>query len=77
MIAINIEMPKSCYDCDRKRHCEVGINGGWRTDIRVEGCPLVEIVTCKDCIHRDEYGCRHGHPNCKDNFYCADAKRRE
>lgn len=37
----------------------------------------VEIVTCKECIHRDEYGCRHGHPNCKDNFYCADAEIKE
>lgn len=44
---------------------------------RASDCPLVEIITCKDCIHRDEYGCRHGHPNCKNNFYCADAERRE
>ena len=44
MVAIKgMKMPNSCYDCDRKRHCEVGIDGGWRTDIRVEGCPLVEI----------------------------------
>ena len=77
MIAINIEMPKSCYDCDRKRHCEVGINGGWRTDIRVEGCPLVEIVTCKDCKHNKNGVCPNYRHFVDDDFYCKDAERRE
>ena len=47
------------------------------TKERMKYCPLVEIVTCKDCIHRDKHGCRHGHPNCADNFWCRDGERRE
>ena len=84
MIAINIEMPKCCHwDCPLCNEdggaCMLGAYDQ-KTDTkkeRAKNCPLVEIVTCKDCIHRDEYGCRHGHPNCKDNFYCADAERRD
>ena len=49
-----------------------------------EDCPLVEIVTCKDCKHRDpeDKFCDCGHaikwssPR-EDNFFCADAERRE
>lgn len=89
MIAIkDMEIPKNCAECNMTT-CK-GKDAPWNyvcsinlkdidfneTD-RAEHCPLVEIVTCKDCIHRDKYGCRHGHPNCKDNFYCADAERRE
>jgi len=81
MIAINMEMPKSCIECEEKgirfvNSCPLIFDG--KADIeRHPNCPLTEIVTCKDCIHRDEYGCRHGHPNCKDNFWCADGERRE
>ena len=74
------------FNCHYYSYCQFDKNAGkklheWLRDLlpeegRASICPLVEIVTCKDCIHRDEYGCRHGHPNCKDNFYCADAERR-
>ena len=43
MVGINMEMPNNCYDCYRNMYCIVGIDGGWRLDKRVEGCPLVEI----------------------------------
>jgi len=80
MIAINMEMPKTCWDCpiiDKENgQCQKTKKYTYGNDIPSD-CPLVAIVTCKDCIHRDEYGCRHGHPNCKDNFYCRDAERRE
>lgn len=84
MIAINMEMPKCCHwDCPLCNEdggaCMLGAYDT-KTDTkkeRAQDCPLVAIVTCKDCIHRDEYGCRHGHPNCKDNFYCRDGERRE
>lgn len=91
MIAIKgMEMPSCCAECkfciNQKtndygsygqcvaHNCETVNTLNWSLP---PSCPLVEIVTCKDCIHRDKYGCRHGHPNCKDNFWCADAERRE
>ncbi len=49
MIAIKgMEMPKSCADCERGSICGYGLGYG-----RPDDCPLVEIVTCKNCIHRD------------------------
>ena len=48
---------------------------------RASDCPLVEIVTCKDCKHNAKNGkCDLGHrfhmrePS---TFYCADGERRE
>lgn len=51
---------------------------------RASDCPLVEIVTCKDCKYRDpeDKFCDCGHtirwsgPR-EDIFYCADAERSE
>ena len=39
----DVEMPNNCYDCYRNMYCIAGIDGGWRPDKRIEGCPLVEI----------------------------------
>lgn len=82
MIAIDVEMPSCCDKCglfDGVYGCRLKFSFDEinPTVERYSNCPLAEIITCKDCIHRDEYGCRHGHPNCKDNFYCADGERRE
>lgn len=53
---------------------------------RAEHCHLVEIVTCKDCkYYRPDddtgYCTNHTHGDikfwCRDDFYCADAERRE
>lgn len=55
MVAIkDMEMPDSCNECRMKKRCEYGIAGGWREDKRVDGCPLVEIITCKDCDNWDK-----------------------
>lgn len=89
MIAIEgMEMPSCClWDCPLARE-----DGGacQLEDVRTSDkerpidCPLVEIVTCKDCKHRDpeDKFCDCGHaikwssPR-EDNFFCADAIRKE
>ena len=94
MIAIKTmeEMPKSCNECRMKRKCEqgVGLTGGWREDKRGYACPLIDIVTCKDCGHHEVVvaakhtdGCtkilhvcqKHGNVVSED-YYCADGARK-
>lgn len=48
----------------------------------LDDCPLVEIVTCKGCANYvkgalDEEICLRGHELIRENFYCADAERKE
>lgn len=55
MIAIKgMEMPKTCTMCWLSPMCKVhGDKPEWLGyNTRVDGCPLVEIVTCVDCKHR-------------------------
>jgi hypothetical protein len=76
MVAIDMEMPKGCFECERGSICGYGL--GYRPD----SCPLVEIVTCKDCKHWHNDGIMttcdknigNGFPK---DHYCADAERRE
>lgn len=86
MIAIDIEMPKNCLDCPIRHYID---NEGNYCDLtglynREDDCPLVRIVTCKDCIHNGTMRCKcfmsdrneymsYNNPN----FYCADGERRE
>lgn len=86
MIAIKgmEEMPKSCISCPLyvgkvgEGYCAIihkwNATGGLN---RLYDCPLVEIVTCKDCKYY-----RNGLEHCtqwvistNDDFYCADGKR--
>ncbi len=98
MIAIkDIEMPTSCYNCpfaENKRtddygsFCECGILDDCETINLLEhskhsDCPLIEIVTCKDCEYNGTMRCKcfmsDGHEYMSynnPNFYCADAKKR-
>lgn len=91
MIAIKgMEIPKSCSECMLNN-----VDSPWfglcRTtgnnvieykDSRHPDCPLVEIVTCKDCRYWHDSGISstcdknigHGFPK---DYYCADAERRE
>lgn len=87
MIAIKDieEMPSCCYECPYfDDYC--ALTGKWECDteqIRDNDCPLVEIVTCKDCKHyyQDEDG-RGYHCERDSNvrfsvhrdFYCAYAE---
>lgn len=82
----DMEMPKSCAECGMKKRCEYGIAGGWRENRRVYDCPLVEIITCKDCKHFyciaecpsiKVCGLHNGAMRISEKFYCADAERRD
>ena len=85
MIAIkDMNIPRVCYECPIKQHCQIGISDGWRLDKRADDCPLVEIGTCKDCKYNVKGKnvptmCDRGHrffmrePS---TFYCADFEKR-
>ena len=85
MIAIkDMEMPKNCLDCPVRNYRD---GEGNRCDLtglynRDDCCPLVEIITCKDCTKgQREYTdskkyCMWIGRITEDNFYCADAERR-
>lgn len=98
MIAIkDIEMPKNCADCNMATCngsveswnyvCSINLKDiDFNESERAEHCPLVEIITCKDCKHcyPDEdgrgYHCEKSDteriPTCAD-FYCIHGERRE
>ena len=57
---------------------------GMKHEVRhcVEGrilndCPLVEIVTCKDCKYNDENVCTIDGCTVTDNYFCECAERRK
>ena len=69
MIAIpNMDMPKSCWDCELLFSCkampkkmtadEIGIY----TVMRLKDCPLIEIVQCKECKHSKVYALQSDAP---------------
>lgn len=93
MIAIKeMEMPKSCFQCDfysGEYGCRLKFTEECNPSVeKPDDCPLIEIVTCKDCKHNayetkikgDEsirIFCRKNKTyRCIDGF-CSDGKRRE
>ena len=94
MIAIkDMEMPKNCIGCpmfhkldgDNNYQCVIMRSFIDSPKSRADGCPLVEIVTCKDCkyfVDEDGHGyyCKKSDteriPTCAD-FYCIHGERRE
>jgi hypothetical protein len=99
MIAIkNMEMPKSCKECPMTYKDEVdyrictiigkNVDYGRANEIHSD-CPIVEIVTCKDCKHWDKditprvpdtkeyHFCPMMDCNTAEDFFCGDGKRRE
>ena len=88
MIAINTKMPKGCWGCNfcydnKGYYCAINNNllASSIVDIpneRPSSCPLVEVVTCKDCDNRCTGGlCTKHNITVTKDFYCADAERRE
>lgn len=85
MIAIkDMEMPKTCTMCWLSLICKVHSEKpewmGYNT--RMDGCPLVEIVTCADCKHWDGDDCETfcselGIFGTDPNSFCSYAKRKE
>ena len=93
MVAIkDMKMPKSCTECpmtheDKQSRdlCEftyLNVTYEVRKNLKHSDCPLVEIVTCKDCKYtrqnddNDRYCDLNGRYYDPD-YYCADAERRE
>ena len=96
MIAIkDMEMPESCGKCEMTTICRTYLNQqvnrpstmySFGQSERPDNCPLVEIVTCKDCKHSPivnrnnnettVYCELHNFYPCS-NYYCRDSKRRE
>jgi len=87
MIAIKgMEMPSCCLDCEffsnysDAKLCDFTLEEINESEYgRAEHCPLVEIVTCKDCKYY-----RNGLEHCtnwvmqtNEDFYCADVERKE
>ena len=43
----------------------------------LDGCPLVEVVTCRDCKHNDENICTIDGCTVTDNYFCECTERKE
>ena len=43
----------------------------------LDACPLVEVVTCKDCKHNYEDTCDIDGLGVCDDYFCANGKRKE
>ena len=43
----------------------------------LDDCPLVEIVTCKDCKHNDEDTCYIDGLGVCDDYFCSSGERKE
>ena len=93
MIAVKGEMPKNCSECSFKANdyvcglldCAFSCN---HFTERNYNCPLVEIVTCKDCKHYKHHGTNgycskrvntdsHTDVYREPNYFCALGERRE
>lgn len=85
MIAIpNMSKPKECKEC--QWHLDFYIEdeqvGGLCTitekDDKENTCPLIEIVRCGECKHRDSEFCqiRESMYGIKDNDFCSYGERR-
>ena len=43
----------------------------------LDDCPLVEIVTCKNCKHNDEDTCYIDGLGVRDDYFCSSGERKE
>lgn len=78
MIGLETKMPESCIWCDRfRRGCKYRDFEDYQTK-RNPSCPLVEIITCKDCDNRCTGGlCTKHNITVTKDFYCADGEKKE
>ena len=83
-----MEIPKSCSQCklcveDKYADmtcvllCEEWEENDYNENHRDERCPLVEIVTCKDCKYNYENSCDFDGFGIDDDYFCAKAERKE
>jgi hypothetical protein len=59
LIMMNLEMPTDCYSCMVRKlfGCKIANASGWLNNRRDEGCPLIELVQCKNCDKRSQFDC--------------------
>lgn len=78
MIAIKgMKTPENCSDCD---FCHGHICKRTGMDIIANPknqCPLVEIITCKDCKSNKNNTCMMDGFEVADDYFCTSGKRRE
>lgn len=71
----NIKKPEICDYCFLPlTKCE------YFSDLKLERCPLIEIVTCGECKHREEnhYCVKWGQPYlCNDEAFCSYGERKD
>ena len=92
MIYLDLEMPKGCTECFLCEGCKtpkdfpnikckaigkVGSMLNFENERPVD-CPIKEIVTCKECKHRNRlYTCEKLLVVMEDDCFCRFGKRRE
>ena len=78
MVAVKgMKMPESCSDCD---FCHGHLCKRTGADVVAnpkDNCPLIEIVTCKDCKHNSDNTCTIDCCGIADDYFCGIAERRE
>lgn len=85
MIAIKgMKTPNSCIGCGIRsgvfcyyKKTPFELNEINMLDERPSDCPLVEIVTCKDCKYNNEGSCDFDGWGVADNYFCAKGARKE
>jgi hypothetical protein len=91
LVIKDMELPKSCKKCPFKAMFpNTGLKNGVCNDLhlpfkRHQYCPLIEIITCKDCKYYrnrdgDEWCTTHSFKDNKffvrEDYHCADAERK-
>lgn len=89
MIAVKGEMPKNCEECKFCINQKTNDYGSFGECLfqksrvnclrssRDDDCPLIEVVTCKDCKHNYEDTCDIDGLVVCDDYFCANGKRKE
>ncbi len=90
MIAIKgMEMPKYCLEVTTRpfysdevvyNHCPFYNICAYRetieANVKPADCPLVEIITCKDCKYNNENTCDLNGYGINDDYFCASGERK-
>ena len=54
IIIKNMKMPNACYECVLSDTCDLP-SPYYVEPTRANGCPLQEIILCKDCVHHKPF----------------------
>lgn len=86
----NMEKPKSCGECEFNYYLEGGSYEWWECvilhdditqfDTRRTDCPLIEIITCRECKWWNKGFCNNGRADANlkldKNCFCDEGERR-